>query len=364
MFLNRCAYLLALLLLSAAAVLSGNALFALLAALCVAVAMGSLILWKIAVRRLRVRIALPESAAKDEEIQAKISLSAGPLIGCMHLRLRGRAVNLLCGDELSFEIRSPEETLRIASPHCGRLRVEIHRAEIADPLNLFRKKICLTESAAALILPDAFEIAVELAQHDLPNPESDDYSPDRPGGDPSELFGIRNYREGDAMKSIHWKLSEKYDRTVVHEASLPVSHAILLLLDNCPKAAVNPDDVCAACEALISCSLALADAGVPHRIAWINRELGILETRDIAQTDDLYGEQGALLAARCAPDASGLAARLIDQDMPEYSRLLIFAAAQTEGLAALDGRATLLLPQANPEGAVSCLREALAHLTV
>ena len=64
MFLNRCAYLLALLLLSAAAVLSGNALFALLAALCVAVAMGSLILWKIAVRRLRVRIALPESAAK------------------------------------------------------------------------------------------------------------------------------------------------------------------------------------------------------------------------------------------------------------------------------------------------------------
>ena len=33
MFLNRCAYLLALLLLSAAAVLSGNALFALLAAL-------------------------------------------------------------------------------------------------------------------------------------------------------------------------------------------------------------------------------------------------------------------------------------------------------------------------------------------
>lgn len=40
----------------------------------------------------------------------------------------------------------------------------------------------------------------------------------------------------------------------------------------------------------------LADAGVYHRIAWINRETGIMEMRSIASTDDLYGEQGALLS--------------------------------------------------------------------
>lgn len=364
MFWRRCAYLLAVLSLAAAAVLSGNALFALLAAAYLALAVGALIALQIAARRLRVQIELPESSARNAEFTARISLSGSALLRCMHFRLRFTAINLLCGDSLAFEMRSPEEELALFSPHCGRLRIQIERANIADPLNLFQRRLRLQESASTLILPDAFEIAVELASPDLPNPDSGDYSPDRPGGDPSELFGIRDYREGDALKSIHWKLSEKYDRTVVREASLPVARSILLLLDNCPKAAVDPDDVCAACEALISCSLALADAGVPHRIAWLNRELGILEARDIAQPDDLYGEQGALLAARCAPDSNGLLSHLAEQEIPEYSRLLIFAAAPTEGFAALDNRATLLLPKSDSENAVCCLREALTHLTV
>ena len=115
---------------------------------------------------------------------------------------------------------------------------------------------------------------------------------------------------------------------------------------------------------MISCSLSLADAGIYHRIAWINRETGILETRSIASTDDLYGEQGALLSARIVRDDVGLIPCLPDQAQIEYSHLLIFAVAQTQGVSVLEGNVTLLLPNADSENALCCLRDRLTHLTV
>lgn len=123
-----------------------------------------------------------------------------------------------------------------------------------------------------LVLPDTFEIAVELGETNTPDMDSSEYSPVRPGSDPSELFGVRDYREGDALKRIHWKLSEKYDRTVVREASLPVARSILLLLDNAPEGAIAPEKVSAAVEGLMSASESLAGQGISHEIGWLNHE--------------------------------------------------------------------------------------------
>ncbi len=145
-----------------------------------------------------------------------------------------------------------------------------------------------------LVLPDTFEIAVELGETNTPDMDSSEYSPVRPGSDPSELFGVRDYREGDALKRIHWKLSEKYDRTVVREASLPVARSILLLLDNAPEGAIAPEKVSAAVEGLMSASESLAGQGISHEIGWLNHETDQLELRRISSLDDLFGEQGDL----------------------------------------------------------------------
>ena len=366
MLIRRAGYLLLLIALCICATLTGNPLFALLAAACIVLVLISLALFISAARRIQLRIDLPESAVKNAGFSAQVRIDAGKGAGCMHMKLMGRAVNLLCGDFAPIAEDAVGGMLEISlcSPRCGKLSLQIDRIEIIDPLGLFRRKIRVQAQASALILPEPFDIAIAMRAHDLPFPDSDEYSPDRPGSDPSELFGIRDYREGDALKSIHWKLSEKYDRTVVREMSLPVSHAVLLLLDNCPQTEAAPDDACSACEALISCSLSLADAGIFHRIAWINRETGILEMRSIASTDDLYGEQGALLSAYVARDTIGLIPRLLDQAQIEYSHLLIFAAAQTQGVSALEGRVTLLTPNADSESAVCCLRDKLTQLTV
>ena len=53
----------------------------------------------------------------------------------------------------------------------------------------------------------------------------------RPGDDPSEPFGLREYQADDRL-SIHWKLSEKTDALMVRQLGLPVDDTLLLVLDN------------------------------------------------------------------------------------------------------------------------------------
>ena len=47
--------------------------------------------------------------------------------------------------------------------------------------------------------------------------ESFRYSGSRPGDDPGETFDIREYREGDSIRQIHWKLTGKMDRLIIRE---------------------------------------------------------------------------------------------------------------------------------------------------
>lgn len=47
--------------------------------------------------------------------------------------------------------------------------------------------------------------------------ESFRYSGSRPGDDPGETYDIREYRSGDSIRQIHWKLSGKLDDIMIRE---------------------------------------------------------------------------------------------------------------------------------------------------
>ena len=157
---------------------------------------------------------------------------------------------------------------------------------------------------------------------------------------------------------------------MVREASLPVARSILLLLDNAPEGAIAPEKVSAAVEGLMSASESLAGQGISHEIGWLNHETEQLELRRISSLDDLFGEQGAILSSGQGFDSpmlqheNSVLSALLEADSDAFSRVFLFAAAQPRGMGAMDERVTLLLPEENPENAISCLREKLAYLMV
>ena len=69
-----------------------------------------------------------------------------------------------------------------------------------------------------LILPDN-KVQVPEEWPPVPHPDSDspEFSKVKSGDDPSEIFDLHPYREGDAVNLIHWKLTEKMDKALACE---------------------------------------------------------------------------------------------------------------------------------------------------
>ena len=50
----------------------------------------------------------------------------------------------------------------------------------------------------------------------------------KPGGGLSENYDLREYRKGDPIRSVHWKVSAKFDSLIIREALVPPPHSRLL----------------------------------------------------------------------------------------------------------------------------------------
>ena len=82
--------------------------------------------------------------------------------------------------------------------------------------------------ARTTVLPELFPMEVTL----LASPcYAEDGTVARRGEDRSEMFQLREYRAGDDIRQIHWKLSAKTDELILREASQPESRELLLFWD-------------------------------------------------------------------------------------------------------------------------------------
>lgn len=367
MIFKRFLWLLGMLFLAICHIFTGRSVFVAMLAAAVILPLCSLILLRIALRNADAEISLPERSGKNEWISAEIHLKGRKLLYALRAQIQLHVANLLTGEASSVKasFTGGEAQISLQSPHSGKLALEIRSVVLYDPLGLFRSRKRIDANAEMLIQPNAFQPIIELQSPNAPDADGDEYSSILPGEDPSELFGIRDYREGDSLRSIHWKLSEKYDRTVVKEMSLPTKNDILLILDNCPTDAFSPKAVDCACDALVSLSQVLADSYIPHQITWFNREIDRMELISIASLDDLIAVQGRLLSARVLHDSEGIAARIVGEDT-EFSagRIMLFAPVQPIHTEILSGEVTVLLPETNPSQAISCLPESMTRWTV
>ena len=118
-------------------------------------------------------------------------------------------------------------SLRVVRRHAGQQTFRVDRARVYDALGLV---------GLPLQLPTACSIAVEpepLEPAELPNLSQFQYRSyhPKPGGGFSEIHDLREYRPGDSLHEIHWKLSAKTDKLIVREAQEPDRRYVLLTLD-------------------------------------------------------------------------------------------------------------------------------------
>lgn len=122
---------------------------------------------------------------------------------------------------------------KLTSRTCGRIICRLSKARGYDLLGLFCLPVRLKMggSCQVIVHPNVYETLISLDPRQAPDAESDRYSLTKPGQDPTELFGLRDYQPGDRLNRVDWKLSQKTGGMLVREASLPMAQRVLLLVD-------------------------------------------------------------------------------------------------------------------------------------
>lgn len=167
-------------------------------------------------------------------------------------------------------------TLHISGVHYGTIKMVIKKCKVVDMLKLFKFKVKYPDSekifkeSTFTIVPDYISIDNKIANYSEMGLETDEYSKTSKGDDPSEIFDIHEYQDGDKISRIHWKLSAKQNKTMVKDYSLPISNSILLVLDlsltNDSDEFLEKYDTLIETAASISNYLILNET--PHKVIW------------------------------------------------------------------------------------------------
>ena len=122
-------------------------------------------------------------------------------------------------------------TFHLSSRYCGILKIRSAYIEIYDPLKIFKFRTAKNIGTEIAVMPEIHEVNGAISYLDREIDESSAFSENKAGDDPSEIFDLRDYINGDKLNRIHWKLSSKKDELIVKEYSMPVDVPCMLFLD-------------------------------------------------------------------------------------------------------------------------------------
>ena len=127
----------------------------------------------------------------------------------------------------------------------------------------------------------------------------------KPGGGFSEIHDLREYRPGDSLHEIHWKLSAKSDKLIVREAEEPDLGLVVLSFDF----SGTRTQLDSTLRQLLWLSGWLTEREVAHQIDWIEPDSLEPQTKSVKTPDDLRELLNTLLQTHLTGNTPSLASR-------------------------------------------------------
>lgn len=293
-------------------------------------------------RGLAAELRCAASVAKGQELCLCLHIKNASILSCAGGSLALECENLLTGERESrivgFAVSGKSEAEICASfsfSHCGRVRFRADKLSCFDMLGLLGFSQSVELETAVLVQPQLYATRLEISAGQVYDAESNEYSMYRSGFDASETYALREYKAGDPIKNIHWKLSQKSDELILRELGLPIQNSLLILIEN--AAADELSEVCSAdtAEAMgeiaVSLSMALCEQKYEHRIAWTDCEKGQVEACEIGCEEDLNTVMSGILSAGLCGGAYGTAEQLAEQKGElEYAHIIVITPSSAE----------------------------------
>jgi uncharacterized protein (DUF58 family) len=132
----------------------------------------------------------------------------------------------------------PGKTQRTSYRHTfsrrGLYRFDGFRVATKFPFGLFRKSRDIDETSEVLVYPPLVPVA-------RPAPRAEHRGGENAGrmGRRGEFWGLREWRDGDDRRDIHWRSSARSGRLLVREYEDELSRRVVVIVDNALPAAVR-----------------------------------------------------------------------------------------------------------------------------
>ena len=169
-------------------------------------------------------------------------------------------------DKKCFFLKVPAGTTHRTSyrhvvPRRGLVQFDGFRVSTRFPFALFKKTRFVRAESSLVVLPATFPVRIPAPRASFGGMETRSRT-----GHSGDFFGLREYREGDDRRDVHWRSSARHGRLLVREYEDEVHRRATLVVDNSlPDGAdqAETDEL----ERAVSLVASLAVAYLEHRYA-------------------------------------------------------------------------------------------------
>lgn len=235
---NRIAYILTLLTLSVLLYLFGSPILLLAIALLLALAAFMAVALSLDVAHVKLECQTRPSGLAGQETKLRIFARRDRML------LAGRCVyvqiciqNAMTGGQRRETLALPlwgsgeSFALKFVPENCGELVITCEKTWIRDHLELFSRPLPGFAPERMTVYPPNVGVEVILDRQDQGKKREDGPMLNKPGTDRTETYDVRDYRPGDDVRSIHWKLSVKEDNLIVRIPGSPGFFDMVVLAD-------------------------------------------------------------------------------------------------------------------------------------
>lgn len=212
--------------------------------------------------RLRVSLEAPATLARNEEGRLTIRFENRSLLPLRRVSVWLEVENRFTGEVKKDRFHyvglvTSRGELPLPTDFCGQLQCRLTRVECRDLLGLIALRRKCPPQVITTVLPQAIGPAVP-PDLDAVLDTAVQLKP-KYGGGYSEEHDLREYRPGDTVNSIHWKLSSKTDEVIVREPLVSANQDVFLVLGR-----IGKED--RGLELLYWLSLELCAREIPHTL--------------------------------------------------------------------------------------------------
>ncbi|MDY4079142.1 MAG: DUF58 domain-containing protein [Clostridium sp.] len=264
---------------------------------------------------------------KNDGIEVKILIKNNSIFPAVNGELKLCYYNKFSGNKeieyINFPINSKETEsidFKVKSKYCGKLIIEIQSLKIYDYLTFSSVKKKVNKSKEIIVLPQIYDLNFSSNVININSLDGEIFSKDKAGDDPSEVFNVREYVEGDKIQRIHWKLSSKVDNVMIKEYSQPIVNDSIIIVEFCENEN-NINKIQGIIETAISLSHMLLSYNYIHYICWYDRNKDFFNKIIINSEEDMLGVACELLSLKpYTDDVLSLKNYNIEKGSEEYSR--------------------------------------------